>query len=184
MSELLPLETLTRDAGIRPCFELTASSPILGKTAFMRFPLADDWKYETGPAAMQVERNLILRDRMWVTRGKAQFVAVHRSGARFEISLRVKPWKPSAGSDPTRARSYEQNPHKAPDEREICISVLGRLGLRLASLPGSEKRLIIRCRRTEREIEIRWSTALGTSVTKRTEAGDDLKHFIAACQCH
>ena len=100
MSELLPLETLTRDAGIRPCFELTASSPILGKTAFMRFPLADDWKYETGPAAMQVERNLILRDRMWVTRGKAQFVAVHRSGARFEISLRVKPWKPSAGSDP------------------------------------------------------------------------------------
>ena len=181
MSELLPLETLTRDAGIRPCFDLAAPSPILGKTAFLRLPLTDGWKYEAGPAEMRAERNLILRDQMWVTRGKAQFVAVHSSGARFEISLRVKPWKSSAGSDSTRPSS-KQTLHRAEDERKASNSVLGRL--RLAARPGSEKRLIIRCRRTEREIEIRWSTARGTSVTKRTEAGDDLKHFIAACQCH
>ena len=81
MSELLPLETLTRDAGIRPCFELAAPNPVLGKTAFLCLPLADDWKYETDPTEMQVERNLILRDRMWVTRVKAQVVAVHSSGA-------------------------------------------------------------------------------------------------------
>ena len=62
MSELLPLETLTRDAGIRPCFELAAPNPVLGKTAFLRLPLDDDWKYEVVPAAMQVKRNLILRD--------------------------------------------------------------------------------------------------------------------------
>src|SRR5439155_22205374 len=98
------------------------------------------------------------------------------------ISLRVKPWKPSAGSDPTRARSYEQNPHKAEDERKASNSVLGRL--RLAARPGSEKRLIIRCRRTEREIEIRWSTSRGNAVTKRTEAGDDLGRLMAACKCH
>ena len=182
MSELLPLETLTRDAGIRPCFELAAPNPILGKTAFLRLPLADDWKYETDPTAMQVERNLILRDRMWVTRGKAQVVAVHSSGARFEISLRVKPWKPSAGSDSAHARPYEQNPQQAPDELKVSSSVLGRL--RLAARPGCEKRLIIRCRLTERQIEIGWRTARSNSLTKPTEAGDDLERLIATCECH
>src|SRR5205823_11627723 len=137
------------DVGIRPCFELAASNPVLGKTAFLCLPLADDWKYETDPTVMQVERNLILRDRMWVTRGKAQCVAVHSSGARFEISLGVKPWKPSARSDSSDARSYERNPHEAPDERKGSNSVLERL--RLASRPGREKRFIPRCRLTERQ---------------------------------
>ncbi len=182
MSELPPLETLTRDAGIRPCFELAAPSPILGKTAFLRLPLADDWKYEVVPAAMQVERNLILRDRMWVTRGKAQVIAVHSSGARFEISLSVKPWKSSAGSDCTQARSYEQDPQQAPDERKVSSSVLGRL--RLAARPGCEKRFILRCRLTERQIEIGWRTARSNALTKPTEAGDDLERLIATCQCH
>jgi len=182
MSELLPLETMTRDAGIRPCFELAAPNPILGKTAFLRLPLADDWKYEAGPAAMQVERNLILRDQMWVTRGKAQVIAVHRSGARFEICARVKPWKPSTRSDSTGGWSLEQAFHKAPDERKVSNSVLGRL--RLGPLPGCEKRLIIRCRLTERHIEIGWRTARSNSVTKQTEAGDDLERLVATCQCH
>ena len=83
MSELLPLQTLTRDAGIRPCFDLAAPNPVLGKTAFLRLPLDDDWKYEASPAVMQVERNLILRDRMWVTRGKARFVAGKGIGIRL-----------------------------------------------------------------------------------------------------
>ena len=180
MGELLPLETLTRDAGIGPCFELAAPSPILGKTAFLRFPLADDWKYETGPAAMQVERNLILRDQMWVTRGKAQVVAVHSSGARFEISLRVKPWKPSASSDSAHARPYEQNPHKAPDERELRASIFGRL--RLAPRSVSTRRLRIRCHRTERQIEVWWITNGMDSASAQILNG--FQSLVASSQCH
>jgi hypothetical protein len=180
MSELLPLETLTREAGIRPCFELAAPNPILGKTVFLRLPLADDWKYETGPAEMRVERNLILRDQMWVTRGEARFLAIHKSGARFEISLRVKPWKSSAGSDSAHARSCEQNPLKAPDERELRASILDRL--RLAPRSGSRGRLRIRCHRTERRIEIHWRIAKGSP--GEPSVGADLETLLQASQCH
>ena len=180
MSELLPLETLTIEARIRPCFELAAPNPVLGKTAFLRLPLADDWKYETGPAEMQVERNLILRDRMWVTRGKAQVVAVHSSGARFEISLRVKPWKPSARSDSARERCQEQTLPKAEDERELRASIFGRL--RLAPRSVSERRLRIRCHHTERQIEIEWRLAKGSP--GQPSVGADLETLLQASQCH
>ena len=180
MSELLPLETLTRDAGIRPCFELAAPNPILGKTAFLRLPLADDWKYETDPTAMQVERNLILRDRMWVTRGKAQCVAVHSSGARFEIRLCVKPWKRSVRSDSARERCQEQTLAKAEDERDLRASIFGRL--RLAPRSVSERRLRIRCHHTERQIEIEWRLAKGSP--GQPSVGADLETLLQASQCH
>ena len=180
MSELLPLETLTPDGRIRPCFELAAPSPILGKTAFLRLPLADDWKYEAGPAEMQVERKLILRDQMWVTRGEARFVAVHRNGALFEIRLRVKPWKSSAGSDSIHARSDEQNPHQATDERELSTSIFSRL--RLVPRSVSKRRLRIRCHHTERQIEIHWRIAKGDP--GQPWVGADLEALLQASQCH
>ena len=159
MSNLLPIESLTRDAQpARSSFELAAPNPILGKTVFLRLPVSSEWSYEVNPADLRVERDLILRDQMWVTRGAARFVAVRTSGARCEVRVKIRPWNPHSGST------------LKTEERIRTPSALARLGLaRTRSM-----RLTLRCHHTEREIEIRWKGA--------TPA--DFERLVLRCKCH
>jgi hypothetical protein len=171
LSNLLPIESLTRDAQpARQGFELAAPNAILGKTVFLRLPVASEWSYEVDPAGMRAERDLIRRDQMWVTRGRARFVAVHSSGARCEITVRVRPWNPRHASKSRRQGPSDQLTDQPPDERISTRSLFERLGLARPSLA----RLIVRCHHTEREIEIRW----------KSSAPADLERLLASFQCH
>ncbi len=170
MSNLLSAESLIKAAAsASPSFELAAPNPILGKTVFLRLPIAAEWTYEVHDAGMRVERNLILRDQMWVTRGEARFAAVHPSGVRVEVRIRVRPWKTRGRSKSTRGGPAGQDSGKAPDERRWSRSLLGRLDARRRSV----RRLTIRCHYTERQIEIRWEGGAG-----------DFERLLSDVQCH
>jgi hypothetical protein len=174
MSGLVPVGALARTAVARPWFDVAVPSPILGQTAFLRLPAAADWKYETSPAEMHVQHNLILRDQMWVTRGEARFVAVHTSGARFEVSVRVKPWKGSICSASYR-KSGEPTSPEAPDERNVSRPLLGRLRLK----GKSETRFVIRCPHTKRQVRLWWRTE---GMDTRGVGG--FQSLLAFSQCH
>ena len=170
LSNLLPAESLIRPSKpASPSFELAAPNPILGKTVFLRLPIAAGWTYEVDDCRLRVERNLILRDQMWVTRGEARLAAVHESGVRVEVGIRVRPWKTPAHSGSTRDGPSDQDSGKRPDERQRSRSLLGRLGPKRRSA----RQLTIRCHTTERQIEIRWEG----------EAGD-LERLLDDAHCH
>ena len=167
MSNLLPAESLINGAvSARPVFDLGAPNPVLGKTVFLRLPLGGEWNCEVNPADLVAGRNLILRDQMWVTEGEARFVAVHQSGTRVEVAVKIKAWKPGARRD----AGDEEARGKPPDARRQSRSLLGRL----SGGRRSETRLTIRCRSTERQIEIRWER----------DGIADLELLLANAQCH
>jgi hypothetical protein len=175
VAELIQVHTLTRASEVGHGFDLALPNPILGKTVFVRLPAQDAWRYEVNAAELRAGRNLILRDRMWVTRGEARVVATHANGMRAELSLKITPWHSRAnfnidagklsGSAPIPADlRMEVNPFWAP---------LWRV---LSKTP--EHRLRIRCHHTERQIEIRARCAdTGWS-------SDVLAVLLAAVRCH
>jgi hypothetical protein len=169
LSNLLPAESLTKAPKSSPGFELAAPNPILGKTIFLRLPVSAEWSYEVSAADLRSGRNLILADQMWVTRGEARFVAVHKSGPRFAVGIQVRPWKPKVGSEAPGGHAKAES-LKPPDQRRWSRSVLGRM--RLAR--HSQTRLVIRCHYTERQIELRWEDG-GTA---------DLERLLGDVQCH
>ena len=131
-SNLLPIESLTREPRARQGFELAAPNPILGKTVFLRLPVSSEWSYEVDAAHLRVERDLILRDQMWVTRGTARFAAVHTSGARCEVTLKVRPWRPRGGSKVTPAEGASARVTDKPaDERILPRALLAPRARRL-----------------------------------------------------
>lgn len=165
LSNLLPIESLTRESQpARPGFELAAPNPILGKTVFLRLPVSKEWSYEVDAVRLRVERDLILRNQMWVTRGAARFVAVHTSGARCAVTVRITPWHPGRNSEAQGATASARVTEKPPDERILPRSLLA----------PRARRLILRCHHTERKIEIRWKGA----------AAAELESLLAASECH
>jgi len=167
LSNLIPAESLIRTSKpASPTFELAAPNPILGKTVFLRLPIAAGWTYEVADAGLRVERNLILRDRMWVRRGAARFAAVHQSGTRVEVAVKVRPWR----AGPRRESSAQQARGKLPNERRPSRSLFERL----SAGRRSGTRLTIRCHATERQIEIRWGHG-GLA---------ELESLLANAQCH
>lgn|GEM_PF-5735527 len=164
MSNLLPIESLTREPRARQGFELAAPNPILGKTVFLRLPVSSEWSYEVDAADLRVARDLILRDQMWVTRGVARFVAVHTSGARCAVTVRIRPWNHGRRSEAPAETASARERDKPADERILSHSLLA---------PRS-RRLILRCHHTEREIAIRWKG--GTPA--------DFERLVLSCECH
>ena len=173
MSKLLPLEALARTPQPGPPgLDLASPNPILGKTVFVRLPVAAEWRCEVEACKLEAERSIVLRDRMWVRRGKARFTAVHSSGARFKVSVEIRPWTAPARSDSRTAQVLAPSCPKARDERKVWRSIFRCL------LPASEKRVRIRCHYTERQIEIRWRPG------GAKDAAGDFERLIAACECH
>ena len=169
MSNLIPVESLTSaSANACPVFDLTAANPILGKTVFLRLPVTPQWTYQVHAADLRVKRNLILRDQMWVTEGEARFVAIHQSGRRVEVAVRIRPWKRGPRRESNQA--IQSACGKLLDERRPSHSLLGRL----SGGRRSGTRLTIRCHSTERQIEIRWERG-GIA---------DLESLLANVQCH
>ena len=173
MPELVPITSLTRTAGNQQGFDLAIPNPIMGKAIFLRLPIDGGWTYDLDPAELHSERNLILRDQMWVTRGEARFLAVHESGEPVECTLRINSWKPRAASI---SDSEWAALRKQPDER---AALKHRFGWQRRFLRDpSEQRLRIRCHHTEREIDFRLRS------TDAALSRDVLDSFIAAIQCH
>lgn len=162
-SHLLPIESLTREPRARQGFELAAPNPILGKTVFLRLPVSSEWSYEVDAAHLRVERDLILRDQMWVTRGAARFVAVYTSGTRCAVTVRIRPWNPGRRSEAPTGTAGARVTDRPGDEQTLSRSLLAR-----------SRRLILRCHHTEREIEIRWKGAASAA----------FEPLVAASQCH
>lgn len=160
MSNLIPAQSLIpASAAARPSFDVAAPNPILGKTVFLRMPISADWSYEVDPALLIVQRNLILRDQMWVTRGEARFTAAHTSGARAEISVTV------------RRLQLTLRPRGAPpDDRRVSRLLGGRLRL----ISGGAWRLRIRCHITGRQIDLRW----------RISGAADFAPVLEGVRCH
>lgn len=188
MPQLVPLESLGHaHKPLSQGFELALPNLIMGKTLFLLLPAAADWTYEI--RELRANRNLVLRDQMWVTRGEARLVAVPSkgaSGARIAVSVKIRPWRPKIRPEVAgpRIAAATTPASKPPDERTPTRSGLG--WLRLVLRAGSEEGLRIRCHHTQRQIEIRWRTG-GADVRAQHAAplpSYDFQRLLAACQCH
>jgi hypothetical protein len=174
MTELAP--TLIQLGDTRRGLDLALPSPILGKMIFLSLPVEGEWRYHVNPSELRAKRNLILRDRMWVTLGQACFVAIHTSGARLDFVLKVRPWKPVPASGCRGSQPGETTLLKPPDERTTLSSAWDYARGLLRRTP--EQRMRIHCHHTERRIEIR------VRGDKISAAPGALKALLAGLRCH
>lgn len=173
MSQLLPLGSITpAPEPAPPSYELALPHPITGKTRFLRLPCEAGWTYEVRAEHLRAEQHLLLRNQMWVRRGRAQFSAVHTSSARVQVTAKIRPWSPNA-----RPLSARETPlSKPPDERTMTRPWMGILRQWLTNAPA--KRLTIQCYHTERRIELRWKIS-GQSLPE-----SDFNRLLTGLQCH
>src|ERR1043166_9289670 len=150
MHELLSITSLAPAAGNNHGFEVAIPTPIHGKAIFLRLPITEGWRYEVEPAELHSERSLILRDKMWVTRGAARFIAFHESGTQVDFTIRISPWKARASSACSNVEwttSAQRTDEREPLKDRFTL-------LRRLLRDTSEQRLRIRCRQTERQIGV------------------------------
>jgi hypothetical protein len=173
MHDLVSFASLPPNAGDGQGFELAAPNPILGKAIFLRLPVNKGWKYEVNTDELHSQRNLILRDQMWVTHGGARFVAVHDSGLRLECILKIKRWNPR----PAPSLKSEWTSSSPQEDERVPLNNTFEW-LRTLIRHTLEQRLCIRCGQTERRIEI---ILRSSNVVLEREAVDSLMRMI---QCH